>query len=551
MRYTFTGAFAPHICGLIEKKQALGYDYHGSACILQTFDKFCREQFPNETCLTAELAMKWAEKSKTEQNLSRLNRVSVIRELAKHMNSVGEQAYLLPLQLTKKTGRHIPHIYSKEDLSKLFKEIDSLQPSLRAPTKHLVVSVIFRMIYCCGLRPIEARRLRRKDVNLFNGTVNILESKGHKDRIVVLSEDTLNLFKSSAIILAIRFQHGRRRMKTADFAAHLTEFLSHYLPELKNISTNTISSYCDAFRLFLGYCQDVEGMRIEKLSIDDLTPELVDHFLQWLRIERNNGTATRSQRLAAIRSFVKYLQIKEPRLLLNFQQILAIPVKRAERKAINPLTKEAIALILRQPDTSTLSGRRDATILCFLYDTAARVQEICDLRIEDVRLDYPASVKILGKGRKTRVVPILPATAQNLKKYLTEMHMLAPEKSHLPLFMNRNGQKLTRAGVTYILNKYAKAASVIDPSIPEKIPPHLMRHTKAMHIYDADNDLVHVRDFLGHSDIKTTDIYARSSLTMKQKALERVSDSPVPSMPSWQKSRSTMEWLKSFGSQKA
>ena len=107
MRYTFTGAFAPHICGLIEKKQALGYDYHGSACILQTFDKFCREQFPNETCLTAELAMKWAEKSKTEQNLSRLNRVSVVRELAKYMNSVGEQAYLLPLQLTKKTGRHL------------------------------------------------------------------------------------------------------------------------------------------------------------------------------------------------------------------------------------------------------------------------------------------------------------------------------------------------------------------------------------------------------------------------------------------------------------
>lgn len=374
---------------------------------------------------------------------------------------------------------------------------------------------------------------------------------GQAQSIIKIWDVTLNLFKSSAIILAIRFQRGRRRMKTADFAAHLTEFLSHYLPELKNISTNTISSYCDAFRLFLGYCQDVEGMRIEKLSIDDLTPELVDHFLQWLRIERNNGTATRSQRLAAIRSFVKYLQIKEPRLLLNFQQILAIPVKRAERKAINPLTKEAIALILRQPDTSTLSGRRDATILCFLYDTAARVQEICDLRIEDVRLDYPASVKILGKGRKTRVVPILPATAQNLKKYLTEMHMLAPEKSHLPLFMNRNGQKLTRAGVTYILNKYAKAASVIDPSIPEKIPPHLMRHTKAMHIYDADNDLVHVRDFLGHSDIKTTDIYARSSLTMKQKALERVSDSPVPSMPSWQKSRSTMEWLKSFGSQKA
>jgi len=106
MRSAFTGAFAPYICGLIEKKQALGYDYHGSACILRTFDEFCREQFPNETCLTAELAMKWAEQFKTEKNLSRLNRVSVIRELAKYMNSVGEQAYLLPLQLTKKSGRH-------------------------------------------------------------------------------------------------------------------------------------------------------------------------------------------------------------------------------------------------------------------------------------------------------------------------------------------------------------------------------------------------------------------------------------------------------------
>lgn len=122
--------------------------------------------------------------------------LSVIRELAKYMNSVGEQAYLLPLQLTKKSGRHIPYIYSKEDLSKLFKEIDSLQPSLRAPTKHLVVSVIFRLIYCCGLRPVEARRLRREDVNLFDGTVNILESKGHKDRIVVLSEDMLELCRN-------------------------------------------------------------------------------------------------------------------------------------------------------------------------------------------------------------------------------------------------------------------------------------------------------------------------------------------------------------------
>lgn len=113
MKYTFTGAFAPFICGLIEKKQALGHDYHGSACILRTFDKFCREQFPRETCLTAELAMKWAEQSKTEKNLSRLNRVSVVRELAKYMNSVGEQAYLC-----RSNSRRKPDVISRTFIQK-------------------------------------------------------------------------------------------------------------------------------------------------------------------------------------------------------------------------------------------------------------------------------------------------------------------------------------------------------------------------------------------------------------------------------------------------
>lgn len=339
-------------------------------------------------------------------------------------------------------------------------------------------------------------------------------------------------------------------MKTTDFAAYLTNFLEHYLPELKNVSTNTISSYCDTFRLFLGYCQETEGMKIERFKLEDLTSELVERFLQWLEDERKNGIATRNQRLAAIHSFVRYVQIREPRLLLNFQKILAIPVKKTERKAIKPLSKEAVALILRQPDTSTLQGRKDAMILCFLYDTAARVQELCDLRIEDIRLEHPASVRICGKGRKTRTVPILPSTAQNLKNYLTEMHLLSPEKSHLPLFTNRDGKKMSKANVTYILDKYVKAASEMDSSIPKKITPHVIRHSKAMHIYEAENNLIYVRDILGHSDIKTTGIYARSSLAMKRRALEKVTDSPIPDIPSWQKSKDMMEWLKSFGASK-
>lgn len=339
-------------------------------------------------------------------------------------------------------------------------------------------------------------------------------------------------------------------MKAKDFSSHLTDFLSHYLPELRNVSGNTISSYCDTFRLFLTYCQTCEKLKIEKMSIADMTPELVDNFLSWLETERNNGIATRNQRLGAIHSFVQYLQTQEPSQLLNFQKILAIPVKKTVRKPIKPLTKESVGAILRQPDTTTARGRRDATILCFLYDTAARVQELCDLRVEDVRLDNPASVRVLGKGQKLRTIPLLPETVKNLKMYLAENHLLAPEKSHLPLFTNRDGTALTRVGLTYILNKYVQAASRYDPAVPSKISPHVIRHTKAMHTYEAGNNLVYVRDLLGHSDIKTTGIYAQASTIMKRKALEQVSDSPVPALPSWQQSKDMMAWLKSFGAQK-
>ncbi len=193
MRYTNYSHLAPYITGLIEQKRALGYDYIESERILHTFDRFCMDEYPREKSLTQEMALKWAETTNTENNLYRLNRVSVVRELARYMNSIGISAYIIPIDLTRKTGCHIPHIYSKEELTRLFNVIDRYPASQRSPMKHLVVSVLFRLIYCCGLRPIEARRLRREDVNLRDGSILILESKGHKDRLVVMSDDLLEL----------------------------------------------------------------------------------------------------------------------------------------------------------------------------------------------------------------------------------------------------------------------------------------------------------------------------------------------------------------------
>lgn len=339
-------------------------------------------------------------------------------------------------------------------------------------------------------------------------------------------------------------------MRTPDFSKYLTMFLEHYLPELKNASENTLATYSDTFCYFLTYCQDVEAMKIERMSVSDLTAELVERYLHWMETSQGNSLATRNNRLATIHSFVRYLQPKEPKLLLNFQKILAIPTKKAPQKTVQPLSKESVGVLLRQPDTSTLKGRRDATVLCVLYDTAARVSEICNLRIEDVRFENPPHIRIMGKGMKVRAVPILPATAINLKNYLIETHRLKPECYHLPLFVNRDGEPFTRSGIRYILNKYVKMAHEIDPSIPESLNPHRIRHTKAMHLYEAVDDLIDVRDFLGHADIKTTSIYARSSLAKKRKAQEKISNSPVPEMASWQQDKGTLEWLKNYGRKK-
>lgn len=339
-------------------------------------------------------------------------------------------------------------------------------------------------------------------------------------------------------------------MKTKDFAAYLTDFLSRYLPELKNVSENTVSSYCDTFRLFLEYCQNSEGMKIEKLSLKDFTPELVERFLGWLEVDRKNSAATCNQRLSALHSFVKYVQPREPTMLLTFQRLLDIPFKKSVKKPIRPLSKETVSVILRQPDTSDMKGRRDAMLLCFLYDTAARASEICDLKVGDIRLQHPASVRIFGKGRKIRTVPLMPSTVQNLKNYLAENQLLVPGKSQFPLFANRDGNHFTPAGLRYILKKYVESASSSGQPILENVSPHVMRHSKAMHIYESGNNLIYVRDFLGHEDVKTTGIYAQTSVEMKRKALERVSDSPIQDIPSWTQNKDMLMWLKSFGSKK-
>lgn len=214
------------------------------------------------------------------------------------------------------------------------------------------------------------------------------------------------------------------------------------------------------------------------------------------------------------------------------------------------LTLDGVKVLLEQPDAGTVSGRRDLTMLSLLYDTGARVQELVDLKMEDVRFSTPTVIRLTGKGNKARLVPIMAPTETLLRRYLEEHDSHYTANGGYPLFCNRMGQKLTRAGVTYILKKYLLLAQHTgNASLPESISPHCLRHSKAMHLLQSGVNLVYIRDLLGHADISTTEVYARADERFKREALEKAYPSPTPvsETTAWQKDDDLLGWLKNLG----
>lgn len=332
-------------------------------------------------------------------------------------------------------------------------------------------------------------------------------------------------------------------MKPTTLSVHVSRFLSDYLGGQRDLSPNTIKAYRDVFVLLLRFCRDEKGLVIERLELQHLDAELIGDFLDYLQSERRCSTRTINQRLAVMHAFFRYLQVEEPERLLQCQRVLAIPLRRFVRKEVGYLSKDYLAALLEQPDIKRPAGRRDAVLLSLLYDTGGRVQEIINLTAGDVRLETPAQVRFLGKGRKVRVIPLMENTACLLRQYIDENALALPEQYDRPLFRNKYGNSLTRAGVNYILQKYLKTAQESHAAFKQKVTPHTLRHTKAMHLVEGGVSLDIVRDFLGHADIKTTELYARANLEMKRAAIEKVSPTPVPDLPSWKENKTLLEWL--------
>lgn len=339
-----------------------------------------------------------------------------------------------------------------------------------------------------------------------------------------------------------------KTMTPTDFSKYISDFISRYLPDEKGASANTITAYRDTLVLLLNFIQNEKGVKIEKLTLEKITKETIIAFLDWVQKERKCSNSTRNARLAAIHSFYRYLQYERLDYLHECQQILSVNFKKTKKETMTYLTIDGIKLLLQQPDTTTSRGRRDLTLLSLMYDTGARVQETIDLTSSMLRLNKPATIKIVGKGNKARLVPMLDAQVEHLKNYLKEHRLNEPSANSYPLFFNSRKEKLTRAGINHIVQKYVKAARKENRMIiPDKISCHTLRHSKAMHLLQAGVNLVYIRDILGHVSIQTTEIYARADSKQKREALERAYVNINPDEePIWTKNENLIDWLKKF-----
>lgn len=336
---------------------------------------------------------------------------------------------------------------------------------------------------------------------------------------------------------------------STDFAKHLSRFLSAYLPHERNVSGNTIASYRDTFVQYIDYMKSVQHITLDKLTLDKLTRENVLGFLKWVLEVRRCSPATRNYRLAAIHSFADYLQYTVIECMEEWQGIRSIKAMKSEKVALNYLCTEGIKLLLAQPDNTTRKGRRHLALLSLMYDTGARVQEIADLTVDSVRIDHePYTIRLFGKGRKGRIVPLVSEQVSILREYMEENNLNDTNRTCEPLFCNSHHSKLTREGISYILRVYADMARKDVPElIPERLSCHSLRHSRAMHLLQAGVNLVYIRDILGHVSIQTTDVYARADSKAKREALEKVYVDLMPGRVTdreWERDKNLRDWLR-------
>lgn len=317
-------------------------------------------------------------------------------------------------------------------------------------------------------------------------------------------------------------------------------FFEDHLLCQKGVQPTTIRSYRDTLRLFLQFVAATIRRRLTRLRLSDLSCDQVLHFLNHIENDRGNCVATRNQRLAALRHFFAYMAYKTPEMLLEAQRVEAVPTKRVPPPRTRFMERDEIDVLFDNLPSKGPLALRDRTLLLFLYNTGARVQETADLRICNLQLDVKPRVHLHGKGDKWRTCPLWKQTASLLGEILKN----TPANPDAPVFISRTGQALTRFGIYKIVQRHSGA-------LGSKISPHVFRHTTACHLLEAGVEINVIRAWLGHVSLETTNRYAEINLRMKAQALEAC-EPPVnatgefPQKPIWRDDQSMLEWLQSL-----
>ncbi|MGH8300184.1 MAG: tyrosine-type recombinase/integrase [Steroidobacteraceae bacterium] len=307
-------------------------------------------------------------------------------------------------------------------------------------------------------------------------------------------------------------------------APTLQAFFTDRLINQKDASPRTIAAYRDAMRLLLSYASQQTGKPPSRLDIEDLDAPMIAAFLDHLQTERGNSPRTRNARLAAIHSLYRYAALRHPEHAHTIARVIEIPTKTHDRRIVSYLEPHEIKALLGAPDRTIWLGRRDHALLLVAIQTGVRVSELAGLRIEHVRLEGGASVKVHGKGRKDRVAALTPGTVTVLRAWLKERQGHSAD----PVFPTRQGGPLTPKAIAWLLDKHTATAAVRCPSLSGKrITPHVLRHTNAMLLL-ADNDIATVALWLGHESTKSTEAYLHANNKIKQEAIEKIAPIDTP-----------------------
>jgi integrase/recombinase XerD len=300
-------------------------------------------------------------------------------------------------------------------------------------------------------------------------------------------------------------------------APHLTAFFQQHLSTERGASVHTCDSYAHAFRLLLGYVSERLKISPSQLQLEHVDAPMVMSFLNHLETVRGSCPGSRNVRLAAIKSFMHFLEYRVPSALEQIRAILAIPAKRTETRLVRHLTVDEMQALLNAPEPTGFSGLRDRAMLHLCFAAGLRVSELVGLQLSDVTLQPSASILVHGKGRRERCLPLWKSTATTLRAWLAVRGAATvPE-----LFLNARGQSMTRSGFEYILEKHVRVAATSCPSLSTKrVSPHVLRHTCALTVLQATKDLRKVSLWLGHAHMQTSEMYTRADPSVKLEALE-------------------------------